>query len=331
MDEFKSEVISRGTLKKTWIMPEDMTHAAYCFRDTTEGDDVIEEDLPLSSLPSLNAALEAKPPRFPVLFLVDRVNQNRLDFEQTMTSLLEHSVSECSEARDFRTDMVQLRKSGMFTIDAVEYPVSLAHTPYSGAVPANITVKVFHAGKTNSSKLARLQPAVSTTQAIEEVVKKMQTVIDERNRDRPVSSWILKVTGRHEFIFGDQPLIEHRYIRACLIDNKEVSLKLLLRVDESKKLPQKKRHSVVITSQMASVGLPYSSLSETSIQGPGNGGGSSHPGLGSISPDGLLDATRCIQYLPCQHTNIHAATQPQLVMPPTCMQRVGCDAGRPLF
>lgn len=295
MDEFKSEVISRGSLKKTWIMPDDMTNAAYCFRETTEGDDVIEEDMPLSSLPSLTAALEAKPPRFPVLFLVDRANQNRLDFVQALSSLLEHSISDCSEARDFRSDMVQFRQSGVFTIDDVEYPVSLAHTPYSGAeLPANITVKVFHAGKTNSSKLARLQPAMSTTQAIEEVVKKMQLVIDERNRDRPVTSWILKVTGRHEFIFGSQPLIDHRYIRACLIENKEISLKLLLRVDESKKLPKNRRHSVVMTSQIASVGLPSSSLStisETSdlpdsspIQGPGNGVGSSHSGLGSISP-----------------------------------------------
>lgn len=276
-------------------MPHDMTHAAYCFRETTDGDDVIEEDMPLSSLPSLNAALEAKPPRFPVLFLVDRVNQNRLDFEQTLTSLLEHSVSDCNEARDFRTDMVQLRQSGVFTIDAVEYPVSLAHTPYSGAVPANVTVKVFHAGKTNSSKLARLQPAMSTTQAIEEVVKKMQMVIDERNRDRPVASWILKVTGRHEFIFGNQPLIDHRYIRACLIDNKEISLKLLLRVDESKKLPQNRRHSVIMTSQMASVGLPSSlglaTISELSelpgsspIEAAGDGVGSSLHGVGSISP-----------------------------------------------
>jgi len=51
---------------------------SYCFRETVEGEDIVEEDHPLSSLLSVAAAVEAKPPVFPVLYLVDRVNQNKM-------------------------------------------------------------------------------------------------------------------------------------------------------------------------------------------------------------------------------------------------------------
>ncbi len=243
-------------------MPEGMDVSAFCFRETVEGVDIVEEDAPLRSLHSVMAAIEAKPTKFPILYLVDRANQNKLDFEATLSSLLEHSISDCKEVQDFRQGMVRLRQSNAFAIDTVEYPVSIAKAPYTAAAPSSITVKILHAGKTNASKLARLQPAMSALQAIEEVVKKMQMAIEERNRDRPVSSWILKVVGRHEFIFGDAPLIDHRYFRDCVTNSKEVCLKLMLKSDEGKKLAKSRRHSVVMTSsQFESSTASPSSLS----------------------------------------------------------------------
>ncbi len=254
IDAFKGEAIHRGNLKKNWIVPEGMDLSAYCFRETVEGDDVVEEDLPLSSLPSLIAAIESKPPKFPLLYLVDRANQNKLDFEATLSSLLEHSISECKEVHDFRQHMATLRQGSAFKIDAIEYPMNIVKTSYTGAAPSVITVKVFHAGKISASKLARLQPAMPAIQAIEEVVKKMQMAIEERNRDRPVSSWILKVVGRHEFIFGDAALLDHRHVRDCISNCKELCLKLVLRTNEAKKLAKSKRHSVVMTaSHFASI------------------------------------------------------------------------------
>jgi hypothetical protein len=285
---FKAEVISRGNLKKNWIMPEGMDLSGYCFRETVEGDDIIEEDLPLSSLQSLTAAIDAKPPKFPLLYLVDRANQNKLDFEAALSSLLEHSISDCKEVQDFRSHMVKLRQGHAFTIDSIEYPMNIVKTPHVGAAPSSVTVKVYHAGKTNSSKLARLQPAMSALQAIEEVVKKMQMAIEERNRDRPVTSWILKVVGRHEFIFGDAPLIDHRYFRDCLANSKEVSLKLMLRVNEAKKLAKSKRHSVVMTAthfaSSAATTSALSSIAESS-ESPADYGIDA-PERGSAAPDG---------------------------------------------
>ncbi len=68
----------RGQIKKIWTMPDEAHISAYCFRETVEGEDVVDEDHPLSSLRAVVAALESKPPTFPVLYLVDRMNQNKL-------------------------------------------------------------------------------------------------------------------------------------------------------------------------------------------------------------------------------------------------------------
>ncbi len=252
LDELKAELVARGSVKQIWVMPQGMDLSGYCFRETVEGDDILEEDVSLCALPSCQAALEAKPPRFPLLLLVDKVNQNKLDFESALSSLLEHSISSCKEVRDFRKHMVDIRQKGTFKIDTVEYPVNVVKNPYLSPTPASITVKVFYTGQVSTNKLARLQPTMPSVNAIEEVVKKMQMAMEERMRDRPVSSWILKVVGRHEFIFGDAALIDHRYIRDCLAYNKEVCLKLVHRVDEAKKLSKSKRHSVVMNSSALS-------------------------------------------------------------------------------
>ena len=110
MDELKAEVVARGSSKQIWVMPKGMDMSGYCFRETVEGDDIVEEEQMLSALPSCQAALEAKPPRFPLLILVDKVNQNKLDFEAAVSSLLEHSISNCEEVQDFRNHMVQERQ-----------------------------------------------------------------------------------------------------------------------------------------------------------------------------------------------------------------------------
>lgn len=248
MDELKAEVVARGSSKQIWVMPEGMDMSGYCFRETVEGDDIVDEEQVLSALPSCQAALEAKPPRFPLLILVDKVNQNKLDFEAAVSSLLEHSISNCEEVQDFRNHMVQERQKGTFKIDTIEYPINVIKTPFLASAPSTMTVKAFYAGQIITSKLARVQPAMPSNQAIEDIVKKMQMAIEERKRDRPVTSWVLKVVGRHEFIFGETPLIDHRYIRDCLAYNKEVCLKLVYRVDEAKKLARGKRHSVVMTA-----------------------------------------------------------------------------------
>jgi hypothetical protein len=158
--------------------------------------------------------------------------------------------------------MDKLRQASAFKIDSIDYPTRTLKTPYPGIAPSVVTVKVFYSGKTNSNKLARVQPSLPTAHAVEEAVKKMQMVIEEHNRERPVSSWLLKVVGRHEFIFGDLPLIDHHYIRDCLLNSKEVSLKLVLRVNDAKKLAKSKRHSVVMTaSKFASISEEFAPVS----------------------------------------------------------------------
>ncbi|RXN00530.1 Phosphatidylinositol 4,5-bisphosphate 3-kinase catalytic subunit beta isoform [Acipenser ruthenus] len=132
------------------------------------------------------------------------------------------------EVKEFRAKMLRISEEWMEWLQCSFCPL------LEPSVPDNILDKL-HGGQIviavrfDNSQIVSLKvsPHTSPSALTEQALRKWLTTHGKEEEEANSNNFVLRVSGRLEYLFGDHPLIQFKYIRNCVTNNESPHLTLI--------------------------------------------------------------------------------------------------------
>ncbi|MGH0173011.1 UNVERIFIED_CONTAM: hypothetical protein FKN15_008488 [Acipenser sinensis] len=141
------------------------------------------------------------------------------------------------EVKEFRTKMLRISEEKMQKLQLLTWMewLQCSFCPLlEPSVPDSILDKL-HGGQIviavrfDNSQIVSLKvsPHTSPSALTEQAVRKWLTTHGKEEEEANSNNFVLRVSGRREYLFGDHPLIQFKYIRNCVTNNESPHLTLI--------------------------------------------------------------------------------------------------------
>ncbi|KAK6483810.1 phosphatidylinositol 4,5-bisphosphate 3-kinase catalytic subunit beta isoform isoform X1 [Huso huso] len=141
------------------------------------------------------------------------------------------------EVKEFRAKMLRISEEKMQKLQLLTWMewLQCSFCPLlEPSVPDNILDKL-HGGQIviavrfDNSQIVSLKvsPHTSPSALTEQAVRKWLTTHGKEEEEANSNNFVLRVSGRLEYLFGDHPLIQFKYIRNCVTNNESPHLTLI--------------------------------------------------------------------------------------------------------
>ncbi|MGH0177806.1 UNVERIFIED_CONTAM: hypothetical protein FKN15_075766 [Acipenser sinensis] len=117
------------------------------------------------------------------------------------------------EVKEFRTKMLRISEEKMQKLQLLTWMEWLQCSFCPLLEPSIVSLKV--------------SPHTSPSALTEQAVRKWLTTHGKEEEEANSNNFVLRVSGRREYLFGDHPLIQFKYIRNCVTNNESPHLTLI--------------------------------------------------------------------------------------------------------